>query len=358
MARAARSPSARSVRASPTRAFPVAPVGQAGADQRLEGPVEGVPVAGQAGGRRQPGHRGDPARGEGDAEGAGHHVGRLVGLVEDHHVVLGQDVAAGRDVGAEEVEVDHDHVGLPGPLVGGLGEARLPAGALLGPRALVGPDAHRRPRRRAGLEGELGPVAGEAVLGPGEEAGDLPADGQAPLARARAAVAEAEGGGVGVAVGLGRRLPAEVVAATLEDGPGQPRPQPGRGQGGQVLARQLVLQGLGGGGDDDLARLPGGAEQGPHQVGPRLARPRPRPHHQRMAVPRPPGPPPPPSRSAPPAPPRRRRASPPTPGGRPRVPPRHFTTPRGGDYAGVTVKLNWGEPLRSHMPGAMAMVKR
>ncbi len=155
---------------------------QPGADERLEDPIEAVPVAPQPGRRRQPGHRRHPSRGEGDPQGAGHHVGRLVGLVEDHHVVVGQDVTAGGDVGAEQVEVDDDHIRLPGPFVGGLGEAALPARALLGPRALVRPDAHRRPRRRAGLEVQLGPVAGEADLPPRQEPGHLPPDGPPRLA--------------------------------------------------------------------------------------------------------------------------------------------------------------------------------
>ena len=240
-------------------------------------------MPGQDVGLRQPGHRRHPAGREGDAEGARHHVGSLVGLVEDEHVVLGEDVAARRHVGAEQVEVDHDDVGLPRPLVGGLGEAILAAGALLGPGALVGPDAHRRPRRRGRLEVQLGPVAGLAVLGPRQQPGHLAADG-AGAGATGVAVADRQAQLALVAgpADLQRRLPAEVVAAALEHGPRQPRPQPGGGDRREVLAGQLVLQGLGGGGDDDLA-VPG-PQECPGQVRPRLAGTRAGPDHQRPVV--------------------------------------------------------------------------
>ena len=164
---------------------------------------------------RQPGDGADPAGREGDAEGAGQHVLGLVGLVDDDHVVLGQHEPAGRHVGAEQVEVDDDHVGLPGPLVGGLGEAAPAARAGLGAGALLGADAHRRPRLRPGLEVELGPVAGLALVRPGQQLGDLGAD--APGVRA------GQGRRVGLPRRLDRRLPAQVVAPALEHGPGQAR---------------------------------------------------------------------------------------------------------------------------------------
>ena len=68
------------------------------------------------------------------------------------------------------------------------------------------------------------------------------------------------------AVDLGRPLAAEVVAPALQHGEGE-GPVARRGHGREVLLAQLVLEGLGGRGHDDLATR----EHGRHHVGQRLA---------------------------------------------------------------------------------------
>ncbi len=74
------------------------------------------------GGARQPD---DAAAAQLDARGRGDDLFELMNLVEDHHVVLGQDAAAGCEVHAIEVGVDHEHVGLRGLGASPLGEARI-----------------------------------------------------------------------------------------------------------------------------------------------------------------------------------------------------------------------------------------
>src|SRR5690606_36440220 len=77
-----------------------------------------------------------PARTHLHAAGGGDDVIQHVGLVDHHHVVLGQDDAAGRQVQPVQVEVDHDHVRLGGPVPGQLGEAVLAVGAAVGAGAV------------------------------------------------------------------------------------------------------------------------------------------------------------------------------------------------------------------------------
>ena len=66
---------------------------------------------------------------------------------------------------------------------------------------------------------------------------------------------------------LGEALHADVVGATLEHRPGEGDVEVSF-QEGEVLARQLVLERLGGGGDDGVATR----QDGRHEVGERLAR--------------------------------------------------------------------------------------
>ena len=80
-----------------------------------------------------------------DAERLGHYCLELVDLVDDERIVLGEDLAAGRQVGAEEVEVDHDDVGLRCVGSGQLAEAAPALGAAEGAGALPRSDGHHGP---------------------------------------------------------------------------------------------------------------------------------------------------------------------------------------------------------------------
>src|SRR4029450_9187849 len=70
-----------------------------------------------------------------------------VRLVEHHHVVLGDDRAAGADVDAVEMRVHDDDVADLGAVAGELGPALAAHRAAVSTRALVAADAHRPPRR-------------------------------------------------------------------------------------------------------------------------------------------------------------------------------------------------------------------
>ena len=135
----------------------------------------GDPV-GAVGAGDGPGHGGqgpEPPRGDLGAERRRHHLLDLVGLVEDHHLVLGQDGAPAGQVGAVEVGVDHHHVGRRRRRPGPFGEAGAARGAAEGARALAGADAHHRPGPGVRLEGQVGPVAVLGLAGPVEEAADV-----------------------------------------------------------------------------------------------------------------------------------------------------------------------------------------
>ena len=102
----------------------------------------------------------EAAGGDLDPQARGHHLLQLVGLVEDHHVVLGQHGAAAGQVGSVEVGVDHGHVGRRRQVPGGLGKASVPRRAVEGPRTLSGADADHVPGPDVlGSKAEVGPVA-------------------------------------------------------------------------------------------------------------------------------------------------------------------------------------------------------
>ena len=89
-----------------------------------------------------PGERHETPRGKLDADGVAHHVLDDMGLVEDHHVVLGQDRTIAADVEAVEMGVDDDDVGRCRSPARPLGETRLAHRAPLGAGALLAADAH------------------------------------------------------------------------------------------------------------------------------------------------------------------------------------------------------------------------
>jgi len=205
------------------------------------------------------GHRDEPAWRQLGADGVAHDVLEDVRFVEDDDIVLGQDHPAAADVEPVEVGVDDDDVGGGGSPPGLLGEARLAEWAAVGAGALVAADAHRSPRRVARRPVELGAVAGVGGADPLGDPADL-------VARPGCHALQLELG-LGPAVHLPQPLQAHVVAAALQHGPVE-RHRQRRLEEGKVLAGQLVLQRLGGGGHDH----PRPGRHGRHEVGQGLAR--------------------------------------------------------------------------------------
>ena len=115
---------------------------------------------------QQPGQMGEPAGADLDAGGGGDHVVDHVRLVDDREVVLGEDGAVAGEVEPVEVEVDDHDVGLGGPVAGRLGEAAVAAGAPGRTGAVARRRADRGPGGVAGLDVELGAVAGGGGGGP------------------------------------------------------------------------------------------------------------------------------------------------------------------------------------------------
>ena len=149
---------------------------QAGLERRSErlsssfeqaGPVGGEHGPDEAGeGREPPGAERQPRRRRDD-------VFELVRLVEDDHVVLGQEGLAPGEVEPVEVGVDDHQVGGLGPPACHLGEARLAERAAGGAGALLARHAHRLPGPRVHRPRQLGLVAGRRRRGPGGEPGQL-----------------------------------------------------------------------------------------------------------------------------------------------------------------------------------------
>ena len=106
-------------------------------------------------------------------ERSDHHVLDLVGLVEDHHVMLGEYGALAGEMGPVEMGVDHDDVGRRRLVPRRLGEALLSRGAPVRPGTLPRSDAHHGPGPRAGLEVQLGPITALRPGAPAEEAAGL-----------------------------------------------------------------------------------------------------------------------------------------------------------------------------------------
>ncbi len=197
------------------------------------------------------------------AEGGAHDVLEPVRLVEHDDVVLGEERAACTDVQSVEVRVDDDHVGDCGTAAGQLGEARLAHRAAVGAGALVAADGDRSHHRVAGSEVQLGDVAGRCRRHPLGDALQIGDRLRRQLAQLEPSLGILAGGGGELA----QALQAHVVAAPLEHGPVEVDGQ-GLGEEREVLAGELVLQRLGGGGDDDA---PAGCDRR-NEVGERLAR--------------------------------------------------------------------------------------
>ena len=191
-----------------------------------------------------------------NAEVLAHHVFDLVGLVEHHRAVFGDD--AGElpllhgQVGEEEVVVDDDDVALMRALVHAGEEAALELRALLA-GAHLAPRVHLGPRRGAFGQGpDLGAVAGFGGLLP--LADDLEIGHFFETFEDR------------LLPGVVDLLAAGVVVPSLHVADGQVAAQVLLEER-HVLVEELLLQVLGAGGDDHALA----GEDGGDQVGERLA---------------------------------------------------------------------------------------
>ena len=164
--------------------------------------------------------------------------------------------------------VHDDDVGIGGVAARPLGEAGFAVGAPRGARTFAHPDADRGPGARGRLEVELGAVAGDGCGGPRVDAEQLV--GACRIGELVDPV-KAELGTVGRgAPQLGETLTAHVVRAALQHRPTERHRTLGvdvRGEKRQVLARQLVLERLGGRGHHHLLAR----HHGRHEIGERLA---------------------------------------------------------------------------------------
>ncbi len=183
-------------------------------------------------------------------------IGQLMRFIEHDGVAgrqqLGHAFVAQHRVGKEQVVIDHHDIGRQRVAPRTHHETVVPLAALLAQAVLA-----RRGRERPG----------RGVLGDGRELAAIAAAGALGKARDRLQIDHR----------LARRQPAiveialqvvvaHVVGAALEqrDLRGQPQRIPHRGQ---IAMEELILQGLGAGGDERLAAV----EQRGHQIGDRLA---------------------------------------------------------------------------------------
>ncbi len=202
-------------------------------------------------------------------------------LVEDDDLVLGEHRPAAGEVRPVEVGVDDHDVGRRGAVAGGFGEAAAARRAVVGARALPRTHAQHVPGPIRRLEAQVGPVPTGRRLRPGHQATHLvdqtlwrclglgpprPLVALRLVRPARSRVAELRLDPT--RPHLGHPLAADVVAPPLQDGEvqrdGEAEPRLDRRQ---VLLGELVLQRLGGGGDDHLPA----AERRRDEVGQRLA---------------------------------------------------------------------------------------
>ena len=182
----------------------------------------------------------------------------------------------------EQVGVDDDDVGPVGALSGGFGEAGSAFGAAGPAGTLRGAHAQALPQSRREFPVHVGPVAGGGPVGPGEQPGEVlgvtgpgwPVGGIRWIVRFAGDTQFELKSGPG---GLGDELAADVVGASLQDGPAE-RPAAGSqlpchgqpGQERQFLGGQLILQRLRRRGHDH----PFAAQDGGNEVGQRLSRSR------------------------------------------------------------------------------------
>jgi hypothetical protein len=180
----------------------------------------------------------------------------LVRLVEDGDAHRGQQFGHARfahgQVGEHQMVVHHHHIGRQRLAPRQVDVALLVLRALRA-QAVVAGGGDQRDQRRAFVQvGQLGQIAAARAARPLLDAGQ---------AQQRGAVAQ-----VHVPARPLEAVQADITGAALEQGRAQRQLQRAQ-QLGQVAAEELVLQGLGGGGQQH----PFAAEQGRHQVGEGLA---------------------------------------------------------------------------------------
>ena len=196
-----------------------------------------------------------------EAELVGGRFFQVVGFVNDDVVVFRNQAAAEGQVGHQQGVVDHDDVGLLGPLAGGAKEAggavaHIQAEALFARRDVVPGDGV------AAQQVDFSAVAGLGFLKPNGGLGQ------------QLGVVHRQGFGAGQ---LTPAAEAQIVGPAFElrhlEGAGfkNARFFQDALQGGDVLADKLFLEVDGVGGDDDALSLGHGEEDGRQQVGQRLA---------------------------------------------------------------------------------------
>ena len=213
--------------------------------------------------------------GELDAQRSDDRVLELVGLVDDQPGVLRQQGAPCLDVGAVEVCVHHDDVGLVRGRTSGLGPAVLGERAAGRAHALAGADRHHTPRLPARGLLQLGHVAALGGVGPVHQLLDLGQHLRVGQVRPAGRVVGAElqvlllGAAAELDAHLVQRRRAQVVGASLQHGEAE-RAVERLGQERQVDVGQLVLEGLGRR-DDHRPVVRTGCRDGGQQVRERLA---------------------------------------------------------------------------------------
>ena len=194
---------------------------------------------------------------DGDAEILAHHVFDFVGFVEHHGMIAGQDAALvvlilQGEIGEEEVVVDDDDVAFQRPLVHQGDETAVVVGALLA-AAQFGAGIHLGPGGSGlGEALDFGAVAELAGLFPFADDLEIGDFLQAGEHRGVFGVVDLLAAGV---------IIAPLHVADLEGA------REVLLEEGDVLEKELLLEGLGPGGDDDALA----GEQGGHEVGERLA---------------------------------------------------------------------------------------
>ncbi len=168
-----------------------------------------------------------------------HPVDQVMRLVDDHHIVLRQDLAILQRVDGEQRVIGDDEVGPAGGVAGPLGKAARAERAALSPDALPRGDRDLPPGALIHSRHELVTVAARGRLRPLPHPLHLPPD-----LRGGASVEQRLLGLVGRAVS--QPVAAQVVAAPLEDrerrGPAEQRLQrPDKTR--QVSVDELALQG-------------------------------------------------------------------------------------------------------------------
>ncbi|MNI36568.1 hypothetical protein D3C73_906230 [compost metagenome] len=183
-------------------------------------------------------------------------LGQLMGLVDDEGLRTGQQLAEAlllqREIGEQQMVVDHDQVGGLRTLAGTHDEAVIPEGALVAQAVVDGGGDDRQQRRVIGQAIEFSDIARIRAPRPGQDALELCRLFRAGKTRLTACLLQA--------------IAAQVVAASLQQRAAQSDAQR-LAHARQVTVIELVLQRAGTGGNDGAHS----GQQHRHQIGKGLA---------------------------------------------------------------------------------------